>query len=303
MVMDEEKFNENKGQQVVGEESINFPVVQLEESIDVARKVKELGNFADQKALSQHLGIRGGALARKVVSARRWGLISGRGTLKITNLAREILYPESPNQPQEARVKAFLGVDIFRKVYESYKEEGKLPADNLLKNIVVNKFKVSDRDASTIVNIVKKSITTFIPFDKNLSGIDLSPIEKSESQKPRQIPLFKSQVDVGSVFEVGRRIGILERMYANISDNETRLDKNYVLSVVDGMLEHSSNFSSLNTILAITREELVSGDIEPLLAVKRYKSFLKSLGQDIGYDLEKKGESTHSESVEGKTDE
>ena len=265
-------------------ESKDFPVIQLDDAIEIARRVKDLGNSADMPAMERVLGIRGGALARKLASARRWGLIEGKGQLRLTNLAKEIFFYVNDEQPAAAKIRAFLGVPMFRELYGAFSREGALPRDDLLRNIVIAKYGLGERDASTVTNILKRSVTTFVPLLKPASPI-LQPrpgLAEPAPQRPN-MPGPQSPANSRMLYDAARCLGRMEEMARKsevIKPTKAELE-----AVLTEMLGISGSFGRLNQILQITKEELKAGDVDVLTALKRLKIFSQSLEEDCGLDM------------------
>lgn len=263
-------------------ESKDFPVIQLDDAIEIARRVKDLGESADMPAMERVLGIHGGALARKLASARRWGLIEGKGQLRLTNLAKEIFFYTNDEQPAAAKIRAFLGIPMFRDLYEMSSREGSLPRDDILRNLVIAKYRLDERDASTVTNIVKRSVATFVPLLKPTSPI----LPKPSAAEPKPFPVVPVQPGPQApsngrmLFDAARCLGRMEEM-ARKSEliKPTKEELNTVLTEMLGL---PGGFSRLNHLLQITKEELKTGDIDVLTALKRLKFFSQSLEEDCG---------------------
>jgi len=268
-------------------ESKDFPVIHLEDAIEIARRVKELGNAADMATMERVLDIRGGALARKLASARRWGLIEGKGQLKLTALARDIFFYTKDEQPAAAKMRAFLGVPMFRELYETFSREGALPRDELLRNLIIAKYRLEERDASTVTNILKRSVSTFIPLLKPSSlGVQPKPAFVEPRPEPAPAPPMQplpagQKPAAGSsrmLYEAARCLGRMEEMARKTEViKPTKEDMHAVLA---DMLAISGGFGRLNQLLQITKEELKTGDIDVLTALKRLKFFSQSLEED-----------------------
>jgi len=278
-------------------ESKDFPVIHLDDAVEIARRVKELGSAADVPAMERVLGIRGGALARKLASARRWGLIEGKGQLRLTNLAKDMFFYISDDQPAAAKIRAFLGVPMFRELYETFSREGSLPKDELLRNLIVARYGTNERDASTLTNIVKRSVSTFIPLLKpNSPYLEPRPAlvaepgkvrEPEQPQKPSMLaaPLHSVQPahalpDTRMLYDAARCIGRMEEM--SRKSELVKPTKEELLAVFAEMLGISAGFGRLNQLLRITGEELKAGDVDVLTALKRLKFFSQSLEEDCG---------------------
>jgi hypothetical protein len=126
-----------------------FPAFSLEESLRVARVIKEYngGNPWPPEEVAQAVGI--GAKTNKfyafTASARDYGLTEGtRNTslVELTDLGRSVVYAASPEQEYESLKAAFFHVPAFRQVFEYY-DDGMLPDPKYLRNTLESVFKIS----------------------------------------------------------------------------------------------------------------------------------------------------------------
>jgi len=98
-----------------------YPAITVTDAIAVAERVAkdfrgEIGKSALAKALS--MAENGGGFIHKVAAVRDYGLIEGRGKLKITTLAERIVFPHSSAEEDSAKADAFLQVELFRKLLD-----------------------------------------------------------------------------------------------------------------------------------------------------------------------------------------
>lgn len=162
-----------------------FPLTLLKVAEVVLRAVNSAGGRITPEALSSELNIRGGGLSRKIASTKRWGLIKGSGILTITENGQRILHPLSEKEIKEARNDAFLGIDLFNKLYHRFKD--KLPNDNTFISTLIREYSIQDRDARTILNIYKDAIKNFLIIEENNSKVSLSSSENGKDiRKIRQ---------------------------------------------------------------------------------------------------------------------
>jgi hypothetical protein len=68
-----------------------------------------------------------GTLFAKVAAMRDFGLIEGRGELRISPLAQRVLHPATPEEGRAARAEAFQRVDLLRQLYGRF--DGEVPDD------------------------------------------------------------------------------------------------------------------------------------------------------------------------------
>lgn len=105
--------------------TISFPYSDMSDAIAVAEGLLKGGGVAmsrDQLAAAMSLAPGGGGFATKISTARMFGVMDATaGKYALTDLGHEIL---DTGRQQEARVKAFLNVELFKRAYDEFK--GKL---------------------------------------------------------------------------------------------------------------------------------------------------------------------------------
>jgi len=116
-----------------------YPVYDLENSIALARAIRDQGGgSADQPHLASYLGYKStksGSFITRVAAARAFGLIENSGSFLVpTPLANAIIAPEHPGRDDvSARLKAFMNVPLYRRLYDRYKDT-QLPPPMGLRN-------------------------------------------------------------------------------------------------------------------------------------------------------------------------
>jgi len=162
-----------------------FPLTTLKKAEEALRAVNLAGGRISVKAISEELGIRGGGLGRVIASAKRWGLITGSGTLTVTELGKRILHPISEKELLEARMDSFMKVKLFGILYQRFGKN--LPNDSTFKAILIREYEIKEKDAKTILNIYKDSVRNFLsaiekgrdpPLESNLSKNNLKEKQK-----------------------------------------------------------------------------------------------------------------------------
>lgn len=104
--------------------SIAFPYMDLDAAVTVARAFVSNGGGAhtrDQLAGVMQQSPMSGAFIMKLSAARQFGLVDYiDGKFKLTDLGFSIV-DKSEVREKQARVQAFLSVELYRKVYEEFK--------------------------------------------------------------------------------------------------------------------------------------------------------------------------------------
>lgn len=123
-----------------GRSEIDFPYNDLTDGISVASSLNEFAGSqsCEISELAAHMGMAaaGGGFRLKVAAARIFGLVQNeqRGRLQITDLGSKIL---SAEHEVNAKVEAFLKVELYNKLYESRKGHP-LPQDAVLEREIAN---------------------------------------------------------------------------------------------------------------------------------------------------------------------
>lgn len=112
-----------------GRSEIAFPYYDLRQSERLANQVWSNAGKCTPEQLAAWLGHRtlySGAFRNRVSSAAQFGLVvSSRKLIALTDLGRQIT---NPPQAREARVRAFLSVSLYRRIYEDHKGRRLSPA-------------------------------------------------------------------------------------------------------------------------------------------------------------------------------
>jgi hypothetical protein len=102
--------------------TIAFPYSDMNDAIAVAEGVLKGGGVAlsrDQLAAAMGLSPVGGGFATKVATARLFGVIeTSSGKYQLSEVGHELV---DPGRRAEAMTKAFLNVELYRKIYEEFR--------------------------------------------------------------------------------------------------------------------------------------------------------------------------------------
>lgn len=141
--------------------SIEFPYADLDASFAVVNGVHNAGGTtcaADQLAAQLKLEAKGGGFRLRVNAARIFGLITydRGGRIALTEIGRQAIDPQTE---RAARVKAFLSVPLFSRVYDEYKG-GPIPPRAALERALVSfgvAEKVKDRARQVLDRSAKQA--------------------------------------------------------------------------------------------------------------------------------------------------
>ena len=112
-----------------------FPVVSLAEVATILKEAGKYGFDHSTSAFAAYMGhstTNSGAFRQRLAAFRDWKLIAGRGdSLSMTEIARVIAHPTSPDAERRALQSAFMNSPVFFKLYEGSAKGQPLDGDRL----------------------------------------------------------------------------------------------------------------------------------------------------------------------------
>nr|WP_123784632.1 hypothetical protein [Pirellula staleyi] len=161
-----------------------FPKNSLEDALLVARAIedKHAGNPMRAADLAKAVGYNLPSDWRYLdllKSANQYGLVSGTGqhaTVSLTEIGQDVVAPSSPQQRQQALLKAFRNVDEFRRVEDFYNGK-KIPEDEFFENTLVREFSIPRERIKPFINV----------FTSNLRFLNLFNPRRSEQVEPTSV--------------------------------------------------------------------------------------------------------------------
>ena len=123
-----------------------FPYFSLDKSIEVPKLIHErAGGRCGRGQLAGLLGysgVKNGGFLTRISAAKMFGLIEENGdAITLTERAKKILSPVRPSDAEQAKLDAFLAVELFRKVFEDF-DGHTLPAADGLSNLFLTQYKI-----------------------------------------------------------------------------------------------------------------------------------------------------------------
>lgn len=176
--------------------TFDYPDYKISDAIEVARVIEERfnGRVENQATLAEVLGHtneRSGGYVAKITALRRYGLVTGRGELSTTQVAKSIIFPKSPEERTSAIAQAMENVELFKRVFERL--AGSTPTDDFwvdLVEITGEERGIAQKDAIRIRNLF-------------MSGYEyLVSARKPEKPKPEE---KKLPAPVDALFELRTR--------------------------------------------------------------------------------------------------
>src|SRR5258707_13313904 len=127
----------------------SFPRATLEQALKIATSIKELngGNPWEPEEIRKAIGVGtgGNAFFYLTSASRDYGLTVGTSSadkISLADLGRDIVYAGNAAAEAELKMRAFLNVDVFKRVLEFYKGS-KLPDMKYLGNTLQKEFQLA----------------------------------------------------------------------------------------------------------------------------------------------------------------
>lgn len=185
----ETKAEESVSKPTLPKLTVDFPKDTLDFALRAPRALEEknAGRPLPPAELKTALGINADSMLRRIIAASsRFDLTVGTSTstvITLTETARDIVAPPSPEARDRALVAAFLSPDAFRKFYEHY--EGRiLPEEEYLVNTLDRELKIPREYAKKFLEVFFESAKTANMLDTTVPGkTRLIPRKESAVQK------------------------------------------------------------------------------------------------------------------------
>ena len=154
-----------------------FPKNSLEGAIKIAQAIEEknAGKPVKAELLATYVGFRKSNDWRfldLLRSANLYTLVRGSGekaTVSLEDVGDDIVAPSSSGQRQEALLKAFNAVSLFKDVAEFYKGK-RIPEDEYFGNTLMREFKVSRDRVETFIEVFTKNLQFLRAFAADREG-------------------------------------------------------------------------------------------------------------------------------------
>ncbi|HSY74709.1 MAG TPA: hypothetical protein VK810_04500 [Dongiaceae bacterium] len=138
-----------------------YPLYDLAEAVKVAESIRDLGGDrtpVSKSLLAQHLKYAetGPSFFQRVSATKSFGLISGRGEYELTEKAKRYFFPTTETEKATAAVEILSSPSAFKVLVQRF-DGGKLPANNMLGNILQKDAKVSVSKKDTVASCFVRS--------------------------------------------------------------------------------------------------------------------------------------------------
>src|SRR5689334_19667457 len=140
-----------------------YPRRTLEQALRVPRAIRDHNGGkawpATEVAKALDLGAKSGNFFYLTSASKQYGLTEGTSRtsdISLTELGRNAVYPDSPEQEARALREAFLHVPAFRRVLEHY-EGNNLPDKQYRENTLFTKFDLDPAIQDEFVDLLNKN--------------------------------------------------------------------------------------------------------------------------------------------------
>jgi len=130
----------------------------LGSAVDFARKVREGGGDLSTHEVAARLGyksVENGAYRGRLTAVKMYGLVDGRGRLRVTELANRIIQPERPDVRQAALIEAFENVPLFKAFLDEFHGQSLDGLDGA--SALMNRWGVKEAKAGLAFATLRKS--------------------------------------------------------------------------------------------------------------------------------------------------
>lgn len=152
--------------------NFEYPQHSIEECADIVETIDEY-NITKQDLLAEKLGHSSpdsGAFRNKITSLRRYGLLSGRGDINLSQTAERIVNPApNSNERKKAMGRAMANITLFSKLYERLGDE---PPDDDFWFHLVEVTDVERSEAKDKAGRLGRLYSTGLPYLSALNSKD-----------------------------------------------------------------------------------------------------------------------------------
>jgi hypothetical protein len=161
-----------------------YPRHSIEKALRIPRAILEQGAGKDcsLKDAAGYLGLTfvGGPFNVEISSGKKYGFLEGSSKqLKVTDRARKVLRPQSPDEELEAVRAAVFKAPTISEVYNHYRGENLPQEEQFFDNTLINKFKIPVAKLGEFKIIFKENLQKAHLLDEHEGGIRVIDFSKS----------------------------------------------------------------------------------------------------------------------------
>ena len=197
-----------------------YPDIRFGDAVEIAGRIlTKFKGTVSVKGLAWELGMAegSGTLFAKVAAMRDFGLLEGRGELRVSSLAQRVIHPANTEEGQQARAEAFQRVELLRQLYTRF--EGEVPDDMSMlvgleeitrspRDEIVRRAPLIQKHLTDAIRVLGRPVVAAKPSDysvqyqQNIENIPVAPVRAVEN-----IPQAPSE-DSLEIVAGGRRLSV-----------------------------------------------------------------------------------------------
>jgi hypothetical protein len=163
-----------------------------------------------------------------------FGLIEESGdSITLSDRSKRILSPVRASDSAQAKLDAFMSVELYRRVYEEF-EGHTLPGADGLTNLLLNQYKVVPNQVPTALRNLLDSADSAGLFEVGGRTRLITPLLRSESVTSAVTPVANAQVDQGSTTQAAA----LQAVAPNSRSDSATQDLSDVHPALLGLLQN-----------------------------------------------------------------
>lgn len=188
---------------------LRYPKYDLDQSIDVARKIAERGVGATMSshelaAVLEYSGTNNGAYLNRIAAARLFGLIDGQAdAIRATERGERIVHPDYPETAARARLEAFRSVPLYDAFLDGFRGRTLPDRDGLI-NTLTTRYRVPPNEAGKVLGRMILSADQAGLFQVAGHSRMIEPTFGGQSRTPATADVAPTQATTTPV-ETGRR--------------------------------------------------------------------------------------------------
>lgn len=175
--------------------NLDYPDFKIHDAMEITKVIEDRfnGRVENQATLAQVLGHKtekSGGFISKITALRRYGLVTGRGEIETTQLAKSIVYPKNQEEQTKAVVQAIENVELFKRIFERLGEA--MPSGDFwvdLVEITGAERGEAQKDAIKIRNLYVDGLEYMVSSrkaERKLKGIEEKPSKVDIAPMPSE---------------------------------------------------------------------------------------------------------------------
>jgi hypothetical protein len=185
-----------------------IPSKTLEKALNIGKTIVDCngGNPIDKLTLAESIKLSptSSSFIQMVSSSQMYGLTSGTvfsETISLTELGKNYFYPRSPEEKEEALIKALLFPPLLKKIYNHF-DKNKLPQFDIAQNILIRTFEIKNKKTKDAWKIIVNN-AKYGNILQEIKGVNWINLKKTLQQIPQD---SKEKVEEDLIEEIEEKV-------------------------------------------------------------------------------------------------